>query len=86
MPGTCIREKALKLKGHLKGIDFITPNLDELAALTGMNAHTDKAELMAAQHKIRRFKRYYHLGKRGLCYTNAERSKCLQIIPATVAE
>jgi hypothetical protein len=80
-------KKALKLKNHLRGIDFITPNLDELAVLTGMNAHTDKAELMAAQLiKSGVLNVITTLGKEGLCYTNAEGSKYLQIIPTAVAD
>lgn len=80
-------KKALKLKGCLKGIDFITPNLDELAALTDMNSHTDKAELMAAQlikSGVRNV--ITTLGKEGLCYTNAEGSKNFKSIPSTVSD
>lgn len=80
-------KKSLKLKGCLKGIDFITPNLDELAALTGMNAHTDKAELMAAQLiKSGVGNVITTLGKEGLCYTNAEGSKHFRSIPTAVAD
>lgn len=80
-------KKSLKLKNCLKGIDFITPNLDELAALTGMNAHTNKAELMAAQlikSGVRNV--ITTLGKDGLCYTNAEGSKYFRSIPTAVAD
>jgi pseudouridine kinase len=80
-------KKALKLKNCLKGIDFITPNLDELAALAGMDTHRDKAEPMAAQLiKSGVLNVITTLGKEGLCYTNAEGSKYLQIIPTAVAD
>jgi pseudouridine kinase len=35
-------KKAMKLKGCLKGVDFITPGLDELGALTGMDSKLSK--------------------------------------------
>lgn len=80
-------KKALKLKNCLKGVDFITPNLDELAALTGMNAHTDKAELMAAQLVKSGVRNVITtLGKEGLCFTNAEGSMHYQSMPTAVAD
>lgn len=80
-------KKSLKLKNCLKGIDFITPNLDELAVLTGMNARKDKAERMAAQLIKSGVKNVITtLGKEGLCYTNSEGSKYFQSIPAVVAD
>ena len=64
-------KKALKLRNCLNGIDFITPSLDELCALTDMNEKTDKAELMAAQLIESGVKNVITtLGKDGLCYTN----------------
>jgi len=80
-------KKALKLKNCLKGIDFITPNLDELAALAGMDTHRDKAEPMAAQLiKSGVLNVITTLGKEGLCHTNAEGSKYFQSIPTTVTD
>lgn len=80
-------KKALKLKGCLSGIGFITPNLDELAALTGMDAKNDKAELMAAQLIKAGVKNVITtLGKSGLCYTNSEGSRYYKSIPTAVAD
>jgi len=80
-------KKALKLKNYLSRIDFITPNLDELEALTGMNAKTDKAELMAAQLIESGVKNVITtLGKEGLCYTNVIGSKRYRSIPSTVSD
>ncbi len=80
-------KKALKLKNCLKGIDFITPNLDELAALTVPDAQTDKAELMAAQLIKSGVQNVITtLGKEGLCYTNSEGSKFYQSIPTAVTD
>lgn len=80
-------KKAVKLKGCLKGADFITPGLDELEALTGMDAKTNKAEHLAAELiKSGVGNVITTLGKEGLCYTNAEGSKYLQSIPTHVAD
>jgi pseudouridine kinase len=66
-------KKAMKLKNCLDGIDFITPNLDELSALAGMDAKTNEAELMAAQLVKSGVRNVITtLGKEGLCYTNVE--------------
>jgi pseudouridine kinase len=80
-------KKSLKLRNCLKGVDFITPSLDELSALTGMNAKTNKAELMAAvliKSGVRNV--ITTLGKEGLCYTNAAGSKHYRSIPTDVAD
>lgn len=80
-------KKALKLKNYLNGIDFITPNLDELCALTGSNPIMDKAELMAAQLIKTGVKNVITtLGKYGLCYTNAEGSIHFQSLVTDVAD
>jgi pseudouridine kinase len=80
-------KKAMKLKGCLKGIDFITPNLDELSVLTDMDIKTYKVELMAAALIKAGIKNVITtLGNKGLCYTSAEGSKHLQSIPAHVAD
>lgn len=80
-------KKAMKLKDCLKGVDFITPNLDELGALTDLDIQNNKAELIAAQLIESGVKNVITtLGKKGLCYTNAEGSKLYQSIPATVAD
>jgi len=80
-------KKSQKLKNCLTEVDFITPNLDELCALTGMNAKTNKTELMAAElikSGVRNV--ITTLGKEGLCHTNAEGSKYYRSIPAQVAD
>lgn len=80
-------KKALKLKNCLGGIDFITPNLDELGVLTDMNAQSNKAELMAAQLVKSGVKNVITtLGKEGLCHTNTEGSKLYQSMPAIVTD
>jgi pseudouridine kinase len=80
-------KKALKLKSCLKGIDFITPNLDELGALTGMDIQNNKAEHIAAQLIESGVQNVITtLGKKGLCYTNAEGSKLYQSLPALVTD
>ncbi|MHB1393351.1 MAG: carbohydrate kinase family protein [Clostridia bacterium] len=80
-------KKALKLKNCLKGIDFITPNLDELGALTGMNVQANKAEHMSAQLIKSGVQNVITtLGKEGLCYTNAEGSKQYQSMCAIVTD
>jgi pseudouridine kinase len=80
-------KKALKLKNCLKGIDFITPNLDELAALSDMNAQNNNVELMAAQLIKAGVKNIITtLGQEGICYTNAKESKRFRSIPANVSD
>lgn len=80
-------KKALKLKGCLKGIDYITPNIDELAALSGMSTENSKAEHMAAQLvKSGVSNIITTLGKEGLCYTSSEGSRYYQSLPAVVAD
>lgn len=80
-------KKSLKLRNCLQGVDFITPNLDELGALTGMDAKTNKAELMGARlikSGVRNV--ITTLGKDGLCYTNAEGSKRYRCISTKVED
>jgi pseudouridine kinase len=80
-------KKAQKLINHLNGIDFITPNMDELFALSGMASKSDKAEHMAAQLIKAGVKNVITtLGKDGLCYTNAESSTHYQSMPTVVAD
>lgn len=80
-------KKAIKLKSCLSGIDFITPSLDELEALSGMDAKNNKAEHMAAQLIEAGVRNVIAtLGKEGLCYTNAKGSKYFSSIPADVAD
>lgn len=80
-------KKALKLKNCLKGIDFITPSLDELGALTGMDVQTNKAELLAAQLIKSGVQNVITtLGKEGLCYTNSEGNKLYQSLPTIVTD
>jgi pseudouridine kinase len=80
-------KKAQKLKDCLKGIDFITPNLDELAALTGMDAQINKAEHMAAQLvKSGVCNIITTLGKDGLCFTNENESRHFCSIPTVVSD
>ncbi|HYF82076.1 MAG TPA: carbohydrate kinase family protein [Clostridia bacterium] len=79
--------KALKLKNCLKGINFITPSLDELSALTGMDVQTNKAELLAAQLIKSGVQNVITtLGKEGLCYTNSEGNKLYQSLPTIVTD
>ncbi len=80
-------KKALKLKNRLKGIDFITPSLDELGALTDMNVQTNKAEHMAAQLINSGVQNVITtMGKQGLCYTNAEGSTLYPSFPTIVTD
>ncbi len=80
-------KKALKLKPYLKGVDYITPSLDELCALTGMNETKEKAELMAAQLIKSGVKNVITtLGKDGLLYTNPSGSTHYPSIAADVAD
>lgn len=80
-------KKAMKLRNCLKGVDFITPSLDELSALTGIDAKTGKAELMAAQLiKAGVQNVITSLGKEGLCYTNAQGSKYYRSLPTHVED
>lgn len=80
-------KKAIKLRNCLKGVDFMTPGLDELSVLTDMDAKLDKAELMAAQLVKEGVKNVItSLGKKGLCYTNAQGSRYYQSLPTHVAD
>ncbi|HYE82737.1 MAG TPA: carbohydrate kinase family protein [Clostridia bacterium] len=79
-------KKALKLRNHLNGIDFITPNMDELAVLSEMNAE-NTAEHMAAQLIKSGVKNVITtLGQKGLCYTNKNGSRYYQSIPNLVSD
>ncbi|HWR61333.1 MAG TPA: carbohydrate kinase family protein [Clostridia bacterium] len=80
-------KKALKLKQYLKGIDYITPSLDELCALSGMDEKNEKAELMAAQLIESGVKNVITtLGKDGLLYTNSSGSTHYPSIATNVAD
>jgi len=80
-------KKAQKLRDCLRGISYITPNLDELAVLAGMDTETGKAEQMAAQLvKSGVSSVITTLGKDGLCYTSPEGSKLYPCIPAKVSD
>jgi pseudouridine kinase len=80
-------KKAMKLRGCLKGVDFITPNLDELSILTDMDIKTNKVELMASKLIEAGIKNVITtLGKKGLCYTSVEGSKHFQSIPTHVED
>lgn len=80
-------KKALKLKGILRGIDYITPNLDELRVLSGMSNESIKAEHMAAQLLDLGISNVITtLGKEGLCYTNSQGSKRYKSVPAVVSD
>lgn len=80
-------KKAMKLKSCLRGIDFITPNLDELAVLSGMKPENSKAEHMAAQLiKSGISNVITTLGKDGLCYTSSKGSMRYPSIPAKVSD
>jgi len=79
--------KALKLKNCLKGIDYITPNLDELRVLTGLGSKNAEVELMATQLIESGVSNVItSLGKEGLCYTTAQGSKHYQSFPAYVTD
>lgn len=80
-------KKALKLTSCLKGIDFITPGLDELCALTKTDPKTEKAEHMAAQLIKAGVKNVITtLGKDGLCFTNADGSIYYPVMATEVAD
>lgn len=80
-------KKALKLKNCLRGADFITPNLDELAVLSGMDAGSSTVEHMAAALVKAGVKNVITtLGQKGLCYTNAGGSKYYPSIPVPVSD
>lgn len=80
-------KKAQKLKGCLKGVDYITPNLDELAVLSGMSSKNNEAEQMAAQLIHSGVTNIITtLGKEGLCYTNAQGSRRYKSIPTDVLD
>ncbi len=80
-------KKALKVKDCLKGIDFITPSLDELAALTGMDTKSSEAGQMAARLVELGVRNVITtMGKDGLCHTNAQGSRYYKSIPVPVAD
>jgi pseudouridine kinase len=76
--------KAVKLKGILKGISILTPNLMELQILSGREDGIEEAaqELtrMGVQNVITT------LGARGLCHTDANKSTCYSSIAKDIVD
>lgn len=79
--------KAQKLKNCLQGIDYITPNLDELIALSEYHS-VDRDMQKAARNLIDSGVKNVitTLGQKGLYYTSSEQSKYLSCIKAPVKD
>ncbi|MGE5630844.1 MAG: carbohydrate kinase family protein [Caulobacteraceae bacterium] len=79
--------KASKLTDCLNGIDYITPNLDELEALSGLGAPDFDVQKLANALIDSGVKNVITtLGKYGLCYTNKMGSKYYDSIKAEIAD
>ena len=79
--------KAQKLKNCLQGIDYITPNLDELMALSGYDSVNQDMQ-KAAQYLIDSGVKNVitTLGQKGLYYTSAEGNKHLSCINVPIKD
>lgn len=79
--------KALKLKNFLKGINYITPNLDELEALSGCKTYglgPEKAANVLIEQGVENV--ITTLGKKGLCHTSLRGSIYYDSIKAEVTD
>lgn len=79
--------KTMKLKGYLSGIDYITPNLDELVALSGYEDAESNVPKAAEELLYLGVKNVITtLGRQGLCYSSPEGSTYYDIIKAPLTD
>ena len=79
--------KSQRIVRHLRGVDILTPNLDELAAIAGQDAGPDNVAEVAAALTARGVGTVVTtMGEKGICCTTKEGSRFFPSYPTQVVE